>query len=46
MNIDVVKDLGHQLFGPSEVPIKSNGVGLGGVERLMVERLEVDERDN
>ena len=46
MNIDVVKDLGRQLFGPSEVPIKSNGVRLRGVERLMVERLEVDEGDN
>ena len=46
MNIDVVKDLGDQLFWPSEVSIKSNGVRLRGVERLMVERLEVDERDN
>ena len=46
MNIDVVKDLGHQLFGPSEVPINSSGVRLRGVERLMVERLEVDEGDN
>ena len=46
MSIDAVKDLRHQLFEPSEVSIMSNGVRLRGAERLMVERLEVDEEDN